>query len=139
MLKKIATCSIVFLIILLSYAVQTIESQEDYSYILGVWETKTGGRTAEITIKEISQTKNKAVIFMKYSELQTPQVSIPAGSYEVNNAEFKPGPEPVIEFKNPTNGFQNSFSFKRDGTAVSKTITGRGGAAGIQYGDWKKK
>lgn len=139
MLKKISACSIVFLIIFFSYMVQVIESQEDYSFVLGVWEVTGRGRTAELTIKDISQMENKAVVFLKYSALQTLKYSIPAGSYEVNDAVFKPGPEPVIEWKNPTTGAQNSFSFKRDGTAVSKTVTAVGGAEGIQYGDWKKK
>ena len=41
MFKKLATFSLVILLFLLAYEVQTIESQEDYSYVLGVWELTT--------------------------------------------------------------------------------------------------
>ena len=136
MLKKIATCLIAFLIILLTSGVQEIRSQEEYSYILGVWVTYGQERKAELTIKEISQAENKAIIFLKYEAAI--QMHIPAGSYEVNNALFKPGPEPVIEFKSPTTGALNSFKFKRDGTAIC-TTSGVPRVSGALFSDWKKK
>ncbi len=139
MLKKMATCLIVFLISLFSFAVQTIKSQEDYSYVLGVWESKSGSFTSEITIKEILAIDNKAVVFVKWPENNSSRGRIPAGSYEVNNALFKPGPEPVIEYKSATSGNEQYLKFNRNGTGTIKSATGRGGEWGTITGDLKKK
>lgn len=134
--NKIANCLVVILIIFTTYAVQIIESQEDYSFILGIWETYGEKRKGELTIKEISEAENKAVVSIKYEA--APSLNIPAGGYEVNNALFKPGPEPVIEFKSPTTGALNTFKFKRDGTAIC-TTSGVPRVPGSLFSDWKKK
>lgn len=139
MFKKLATCSLAILLFLLTYEIQTIESQEDYSYLLGVWESKSGSFTSEITIKEIFAIDNKAVVFVKWPENSSSRGRIPAGSYEVNNALFKPGPEPVIEYKSPTSGNEQFLKFNRNGTGTIKSVTGKGGEWGTITGDLKKK
>jgi|FrelakmetLWP11LW_1041352.scaffolds.fasta_scaffold21702_1 hypothetical protein len=142
MFKKLATFSLVILLFLLAYGVQTIESQEDYSYVLGVWELTTkavhGTYTSEITVKEILTVENKAVIFAKWPDIKVGKNFSAAGSYEVNDALFKPGPEPVIEYKAPVNGREISLKFNKNGTGTTKSVSTGGGESGTLFGDLKK-
>jgi hypothetical protein len=143
MFKKLATMSLVIFLFLLAYAIQAAESQEDYGYVLGVWENTltiaAGKIITEITVKEIIPVENKAVVFAKWPELKSGKFHSAAGSFEVNDALFKPGPEPVIEFKNPVNGRETTLKFNKNGTGTSKTAATSGGGAGAtNYGDLKK-
>jgi hypothetical protein len=140
MLKKTAACSLVFVFAFLAYAIQIVGSQEDYSYVLGPWEATAGSITSEITVKEILPIENKAVVFVKWQDQRSARgPNISAGSYEVNNALFKPGPEPVIEFKSPTSGNEQSLKFNKNGTGTIKSVSNRGGEWGSIFGDLKKK
>jgi len=143
MFKKLATFSLVILLFLLAYGVRTIESQEDYSYVLGVWEqtaqTRSGTLTAEVTVKEILAAENKAVVFVKWPDFKFQKGFRPAGSYEVKDALFKPGPEPVIEYLNPANGSEISMKFNKNGTGTTKIVAKRGGESGNIIYDMKKK
>jgi len=142
-MKKNKFCIIFsMLIVFLAYGIQTVESQDDYSYVPGVWEqiARIAGGTfiIEITVKEILAAENRAIVFAKWPDYNAGKNFIAAGTYEVNDAQFKPGSEPVIEYKNPVTGRDMTLKFNKNGTGTVKAVSTSGGASGTIFADLKK-
>jgi hypothetical protein len=114
MFKKLFTCSLVTLLFLLAYSIKTVESQEDYSYVLGVWEGQWGlnGQKWSVTVKEIFPSESKDILSVDYQAFNMPGKYVPAGSYEVNNAVYKPGETYVISYP-AKEGREYFFEFKK--------------------------
>jgi hypothetical protein len=121
--------------------ISAIEAAEDYNYAIGLWEGQWGlnGQRWKVTVKEILENENRAVIFIEYDAFNMPGRYIPAGAYEVNDAVFKPGEMYIITYQAPKSKNDYFLEFKKDGTGSCKLIRKGGDAGSISFSDLKKK
>jgi len=92
----------------------------------------------KLLLKKFLRLKKKAVVFVKWPDFKFQKGFRPVGSYEVKDALFKPGSEPVIEYLNPANGSEISMKFNKKGTGTAKIVAKRGGESGNIIYDMKK-
>jgi hypothetical protein len=130
-----------FLLFYLAFLIQIVEAQEDYSYVLGVWESKLRNRqfVADLAVKEIRMANKTAVVSLNWPEQKSFEKTLAAGSYEIKNALFIPGIEPVIEFISPISGSEITYKFNKNGLGTFKAVSKRGGEFGTEMGTLKRK